>query len=139
MLLAHKQKADGPRAGLGRSLRCTLAGLALTAAGSSPLLDATPARADATGCNRNVCMYLSTPRDGKVYIEAWADDSCFDGNFDVTGPGGLYIHHGPQRFCPGDRPYPLDRFVDIPAVVGKYCVKGWSNNKVVGNPCENVE
>jgi hypothetical protein len=138
--IREEHEPHATRTLLTRALRCSaVAGLALTVAAGGAVLKARPAHAAATGCNKNVCMHLSSPKNGKVTIEAWADDSCFTGNFDLTGPSGLYIHRGNQTYCPGDRPHPVERFENVGAVVGKYCIAGFSNGKLQGKPCESIE
>lgn len=104
-------------------------------------LSSTPANAapsgvkpmDADGCNGNVCMYLSDVTNGEVYIKAWAYRYDFDGNFDLTGPGGLYRHGPTRRWYARKVPNVTEWYV--PAVVGRYCVSGWRNGERIGYPC----
>jgi hypothetical protein len=90
----------------------------------------------ATGCNSNVCMFLSSPSNGRVYIQAWAHNSTFYGNFDLTGPNGLYRHGSTQTWYAGS--HPNVQQWDEAAVVGKYCVSGWRDGTRIGLPCETV-
>ncbi|MCP2250658.1 hypothetical protein LX86_009452 [Lentzea aerocolonigenes] len=91
---------------------------------------------EATGCNGNVCMFLSTPSGGRVYIQAWARNTSFEGNFDLVGPGGLYRHGDTKRWYAGSHPNRQEW--DVPAVVGKYCVSGWENGQRIGYPCLSI-
>jgi hypothetical protein len=82
-------------------------------------------------------MHVTTPSRGKITITAWAHTSSFYGNFDLTGPGGLYNHGGTKTFYSGSSPT-IYTFANLPAVVGKYCVLGWSGGALIGKPCETV-
>jgi hypothetical protein len=90
----------------------------------------------ATGCNGNVCMFLSTPSGGGVYIQAWARNTSFYGNFDLVGPGGLYRHGSTQWWYAGSHPN-VQQWNES-AVVGKYCVSGWDNGTRIGYPCLSI-
>ncbi|WP_424534812.1 hypothetical protein ACOZ38_32070 [Sphaerisporangium viridialbum] len=102
------------------------------------LTGATASQADALGCNGNVCMYLSTPQNGTVYVQAYPQSGSFYGNFDLTGPNGLY-RHGPTQWWYNGAFQPKQQWTAIPAVVGKYCVSGWDNGKRIGLPCESIK
>src|ERR1700722_14693525 len=38
-----------------------------------------------TGCNGDVCIYLTNPSPGVLLIEVWAYDANFYGHFQITG------------------------------------------------------
>lgn len=109
-------------------------GLLLPAPASAAPAEIVPMQA--TGCNANVCMFLSTPSNGTVYIQAWARSTNFYGNFDLTGPAGLYRHGSTQTWFAGDHPN-VQQWNES-AVVGKYCVSGWENGNRIGFPCLNL-
>jgi hypothetical protein len=98
---------------------------------------ATPASAHAVGCNRNVCMEIWGNAGGVVTVRAWAHNTSFDGNFDLTGPG-IYQHGATGRFRAGSPPtyYTFGAIFDAPG--GRYCVSGWSGGDQIGRPCETV-
>src|SRR5262245_46704359 len=41
----------------------------------------------AQGCTGDVCMYLSNPSSGTVYVQAWAYNKNFYGHFELTRDG----------------------------------------------------
>ncbi|MEU8272621.1 hypothetical protein AB0B89_36415 [Sphaerisporangium sp. NPDC049002] len=112
--------------------------VATTLASGALLTGATASQADALGCNGNVCMYLSTPKNGTVYVEAYPQHGSFYGNFDLTGPNGLYRHGSTQTWTNGAFE-PNQVWTGIPAVVGKYCVSGWDHGQRIGLPCESIK
>jgi hypothetical protein len=91
---------------------------------------------DAQGCSIDTCMYLSTPSNGHVYINAWAYDQSFYGYFVLTGPNGLKKTSPTETWYAGGAHY---TWSNIPAVVGQYCVQGKSGSLNEGKPCENIE
>ena len=65
-------------------LRTGLAVAALALSTGGVIAAATPAFAAATGCSDlRVCMYLSTPSNGHVYVQGWADHVQRDGIHDA--------------------------------------------------------
>ncbi|MEZ0076120.1 hypothetical protein ABH927_005496 [Planotetraspora sp. GP83] len=120
---------------LGSKLRITV--MATTLVSGVLFAGASASQADALGCNGNVCMYLSTPRNGTVYVQAYPQHGSFYGNFDLTGPNGLY-RHGPTQTWTNGAFQPKQEWTGIPAVVGKYCVSGWDHGTRIGLPCESI-
>ncbi|WP_214105900.1 hypothetical protein [Acrocarpospora catenulata] len=122
-----------------RRLRPKLGKMAMATTLVSGMLfaGASSAQADALGCNGNVCMYLSTPKNGTVYVQAYPKSGSFYGNFDLVGPLGLY-RHGATRTWKNGAFEAKQEWTGIPAVVGKYCVSGWVNGTRIGYPCENI-
>ncbi len=95
----------------------------------------------AQGCNGDTCMFLSTPSGGEVYIQAWAYDVTFYGHFQLTGPNGLNKKSYDGTWYAGKTNY--YQWNEIPAVVGQYCVTGWTKNSngtytQNGRPCESI-
>lgn len=91
----------------------------------------------AQGCNGDVCMFLSTPSAGKVYVQAWAYNQTFTGHFQLTGPNGLSRNSTVGEWIGGKVNYYT--FSNIPATVGKYCVTGWTTKlQNIGRPCESI-
>lgn len=76
----------------------------------------------AQSCSQNVCMYLSTPSNGYVKVEAWAYSNTFYGYFHFTAPLGVSKYAGPTTWYGGKVNY---AYIDNPAVVGTYCVHGY--------------
>jgi len=86
-------------------------------------------------------MYLSTPLNGTVYVQAWAYSSNFFGHFELKGPNKLDKNGNDQTWYTGKRNF--YQWSNIPAVVGQYCVIGWTKNgngtyTKNGQPCESV-
>ena len=90
----------------------------------------------ASGCSVNTCMYLSTPASGTVYVSGRVDTSGFTGTFQLTGPGGLNVTSPTAYRAPGVGV----RWNNVPAVVGRYCITGYSiYSGGQGEVCENIE
>ena len=132
-------------AGLLTAVLC-LGGLAAAAAPASAATTHPPAthavRHDARpysaqGCNGDVCIYLSTPSGGHVYIQAWAYSQSFYGYFHLSGPNGLSKNSSTKTWIGGKGNY--YQWNGITATVGKYCITGYSYGKNIGKPCENIE
>jgi hypothetical protein len=88
---------------------------------ASVTLPATPAFAAATGCSGlRVCMYLSTPSKGHVYIQGWADHVGTTGYMTLTGPNGLKSKSSTTYWKANKGNW--EQWNNIPAVVGQYCV-----------------
>lgn len=90
---------------------------------------------DAQGCAGNVCMYLSSPSDGTVYVQAWAYYDSEYGQLQLSAPSGTY--NSPTQVW--DAGGPRHTFPTIPAIVGQYCVTLWDGGVNSGTACENVE
>ncbi len=87
----------------------------------------------ARGCGGDVCMYLSTPSGGYVYVQAWAYDVGFHGHFHLVGPDGITQNSPAGTWPAGGTRY---TFYTVPAIVGTYCVTGWSGTIDEGTACE---
>jgi hypothetical protein len=96
-------------------------------------------QAASSGCNRDVCISLTTPSGGKVTVHGWAFSAPFCGHFQLTGPNGLNKNSASGCFSAGG----AGPSWTVAAVVGQYCVTGWqcagSSCISEGKPCENVE
>jgi hypothetical protein len=133
----------------GAALTALLAGAPAHAAALSPAATTTATHAatragahavipmDAQKCNGNMCMYLSTPSSGTVYVSGWVANSGFTGYFELKGPGGLDTRSTPnQYFAVG---YGI-RWNNVSAVVGQYCVYAYSiYSGPQGQACANIE
>jgi hypothetical protein len=94
---------------------------------------------DAQGCGGDVCMYLSTPSGGTAYVQAWVLNSPgWYGYFHLTGPHNLSMYSA-TRSWPGGKPAGGYATFNISAVVGTYCVTGWSGADNEGTACESIE
>jgi hypothetical protein len=90
----------------------------------------------ASGCSINMCMYLSTQASGTVYVSGWVETSGFTGTFQLTGPDGLNLTSPSEYRAPGVG----WRWNNVPAVVGRYCITGYSiYSGGQGEVCENIE
>lgn len=140
---------------LARTLRTMLAPLIVAAATTGAMVDYGPA-ADAAasagtattaarqvvpfaaqGCSGDVCIYLSSPSGGAVYVQAWAYSSSFYGYFHLSGPNGLSTNSSTITWIGGKGNY--NQWSEISAVVGQYCVTGYSYGEEIGKACESVE
>lgn len=99
---------------------------------------------DATGCNGDVCMYLSTPSGGEAYVHAWAYSTTYYGFFILTGPDSLWRESATKTwYGGGDYGTTANFGGNFAAVVGQYCVtfyQALSNEDVEqGRACESIE
>lgn len=85
------------------------------------LLPAQSAFAAAEGCtDLRVCIYVSTPSNGHVYVEGWADHASMTGYMTLTGPDGLKSKSS-TRYWESDRRNWAE-WNNVRAVVGQYCI-----------------
>ena len=89
----------------------------------------------AESCGGDMCMYLSTPSGGTVYVKAWPYTFGFYGHFELVAPSGTY--NSPAASYPAGLTGAYT-FNNIPAVVGPYCVTGWSGSVNEGTVCNSV-
>jgi hypothetical protein len=89
------------------------------------------------GCGGDVCMFLSSPSGGYVYVQGWPYSTGFYGDFELTGPHGLDRFSSTQSWPAGGGT--RARFNNVNAVVGQYCVTGWSGTINEGKACESIE
>jgi hypothetical protein len=91
----------------------------------------------ATGCSSNVCLYLSTPLGGTVYIQAWARSTTFSGYFKLQTPYGSFVSSTNTWLGGKGNFY---QWSGLPAVVGQYCVSGYNMSQVwQGTACNNIQ
>jgi hypothetical protein len=69
-------------------------------------------------------------------VKGWPYDVGFYGYFRLTGPDGLSKDSPTASYTAGGAGY---TFTKIEAVVGKYCITGFSGTINEGEPCESVE
>lgn len=109
-------------------------GVANASAKASPTLSIRPFSAQ--GCSNNVCIYLSTPSSGTVYVQGWAYNTNFVGHFVVSAPSETDTS-GTQTWLGLKGNY--YQVNGISAVVGTYCVTGYSSAGInEGEACESV-
>lgn len=102
-------------------LRTGLAVAALALSTGGVIAAATPAFAAATGCSDlRVCMYLSTPSNGHVYVQGWADHVSMTGYMTLTGPNGFKSRSATIYWKADKGNY--EQWNNVSAVVGQYCV-----------------
>ena len=89
----------------------------------------------AQSCTAHVCMFLSTPSAGKVTVEGWPYDIGFYGHFQLTTPGANY--NSPSGSW-SQGLAGMYTFTNIPAIVGQYCIIGWSGTINEGRVCNSV-
>jgi hypothetical protein len=89
----------------------------------------------AQSCAGDVCMYLSTPSGGTVKVEGWPYSMGFYGHFQLTTPGSNY--NSPAASWPAGTAG-MYTFTNIPAIVGQYCIIGWSGGINEGKVCNSV-
>lgn len=109
----------------------------VTAASVAALtLTAPAANASASGCNGDVCIYLSDPSGGKVSVRGWAYNRTFYGRFHLTGPDGISQYSIWNTNHAGAAGHTFT----AAAIVGQFCITaqeyGVGN---IGTACENVE
>jgi hypothetical protein len=80
-------------------------------------------------------MYLSTPSGGTVKVEGWPYSVGFYGHFQLTTPGANY--NSPSGSWPAGTAGKYT-FTNIPAIVGQYCIIGWSGSINEGKVCNSV-
>lgn len=91
----------------------------------------------AQGCITDTCMFLSSPASGTVYVQGWAYSTTFYGYFRLTSPSGT-LYSATQTWIGGKGNY--TQWSDIPAIVGQYCVTGFTSAGVnEGTVCKNVQ
>ncbi|WP_405579684.1 hypothetical protein [Streptomyces sp. NBC_01190] len=89
----------------------------------------------ATGCNNNVCIYVSGNAGGTILVQAWARNTTFTGYFHVTWPSGSR-NSATQTWIGSKGNYYSTSFTS-PA--GTVCAQGIANGGAAqGNPCEGV-
>ena len=124
------------------------AGAGLVVATAALLCATAPAQATTTpaahvvpltaqGCSGDVCIYLSSPSNGTVYVQAWAYNSSFYGYFHLSGPDGLSSNSSTITWIGGKGNY--NQWSGVSAVVGQYCVTGYSYGDDIGRACESIE
>jgi hypothetical protein len=69
-------------------------------------------------------------------VQAWAYDVGFHGHFHLVGPDGITRNSPPGTWPAGGT---RCTFYTVPAIVGTYCVTGWSGTIYEGTTCEAVE
>ena len=108
-----------------------IANASLTSSGSSSVIPF-----DATGCSSNICIYLSTPSSGTVYVQGWARSTSFYGALVVTTPT-ISATSPIQNWLGSKGNY--FQVNGISAIVGQYCVAGYtSGGTFEGKACESV-
>jgi hypothetical protein len=91
----------------------------------------------ASGCTNNVCMYLSTPSGGTVYIQGWAWKHNFTGHFHLSGPG-ISSDSATTTWIAGGSNW--NQWNGVSAVVGQYCIGGYATDgSYEGTACENIK
>ncbi|MFJ3720603.1 hypothetical protein [Streptomyces sp. NPDC090057] len=89
----------------------------------------------ATGCNNNVCIYVSGNAGGTVLVQAWARNTTFTGHFHITWPGGSR-DSGTQTWYGGKGNYYSTSFT---SGSGSVCATGYTTSGAAqGTPCERV-
>ena len=102
-------------------------------------LPATSAYASATGCTSlRLCMYLSTPSNGHVYVQGWADHIGTTGYMTLTGPNGLNSKSSSEYFKADKGNW--WQWNNVPSVVGRYCVTLQQTDGLASSwkVCENI-
>jgi hypothetical protein len=90
----------------------------------------------AQSCSGNTCMFLSTPLGGTVTVQGWAYGTSFYGYFYLTAPSGTY-YSATKTWLGAMGNWA--QWSNIPAIVGQYCVTGYSSTGIFeGTVCNSV-
>lgn len=90
----------------------------------------------AQGCIADTCMFLSSPASGTVFVQGWANGTSFYGHFQLTSPSGTLVS-ATQTWLAGKGNWA--QWSNIPAIVGQYCVTGFTSTQVdEGTVCNSV-
>jgi hypothetical protein len=90
----------------------------------------------AQGCSGDVCIYLSTPSSGTVYVQGWAYTANFYGHFQFSAPSGTF-NSATLTWLTGKGNYA--QLSNVPAIVGTYSVTAWTSAGAnLGTACEKV-
>ena len=105
------------------AIALALTAAALAGAGSASAVPAAVHPAGST-CSGDVCMYLSAPSGGKLYVQGSAYTTSFRGYLRLTGPAGVPTTDSPVATwqAGGVNYYEFD---NVPALSGYYCVAGY--------------
>jgi hypothetical protein len=90
-----------------------------------------------SGCNGDVCIYLTNPDPGILIVEVWAYDSNFYGHFQITGADTYADGNTPTQEWYGGGANGTIWGVESASPNGQVCATAWSNSGGnIGKACE---